>query len=72
MERCGLEGVSVKNLDTDVWLSPDLAKQDLSFAQIWFDSNVEKTLGSLIEKYGMKYPELLIFSGKKHQKTEKK
>lgn len=65
MEKCELEGISVKKVDTDIWFSPQLAKQDLGFAQVWFDPDVERRLGSMIDAYGMKYPELLIFSGQK-------
>jgi ubiquinone/menaquinone biosynthesis C-methylase UbiE len=65
MKEKGLKEVCVKKFDTDIWLSPSLAKQDLSFAQVWFDSNVEKNLGSMIDMYGMKYPRLLTFSGQK-------
>ena len=65
MKKCELEGISVNKVDTDIWFSPQLAKQDLGFAQVWFDPDVERRLGSMIDAYGMKYPELLIFSGKK-------
>lgn len=65
MEKCELERISVKKVDTDIWFSPQLAKQDLGFAQVWFDPDVERRLGSMIDAYGMKYPELLIFSGQK-------
>lgn len=65
MKECGLKNVSVEKFDTDIWFSPALAKQDLGFAQVWFDKDVEKNLGRLIDLHGMKYPELLIFSGYK-------
>jgi len=65
MKKCELEGISVSKVDTDIWFSPQLAKQDLGFAQVWFDPDVERRLGSMIDAYGMKYPELLIFSGQK-------
>jgi cyclopropane fatty-acyl-phospholipid synthase-like methyltransferase len=65
MKRCGLEAVRVEKFGTDLWLSPSLSKQDLSFAQVWFDLHVERNLGSLIDAYGMKYPELLVFSAQK-------
>jgi ubiquinone/menaquinone biosynthesis C-methylase UbiE len=65
MKSCGLEAVRVEKFGTDIWLSPSLAKQHLSFAQVWFDVDVERNLGSLIDTYGMKYPELLVFSGQK-------
>lgn len=65
MKKCELEGISVNKVDTDIWFSPQLAKQDLGFAQVWFDPDVERRLGSMIDAYGMKYPELLIFSGQK-------
>jgi ubiquinone/menaquinone biosynthesis C-methylase UbiE len=71
MKRHGLTNVCIETFETDIWFSSTLAKQELSFAQVWFDSNVERKLGSLIEKYGMKYPQLLIFSGQKAQKTNK-
>ena len=65
MKERGLRDVCVKKFNTDIWFSPSLAKQELSFAQVWFDSNVKKNLGSIIDTYGMKYPKLLIFSGQK-------
>ena len=65
MKKCELEEISVNKVDTDIWFSPQLAKQDLGFAQVWFDPDVERRLGSMIDAYGMKYPELLIFSGQK-------
>jgi hypothetical protein len=63
MKEHGLKNVRAEKFDTDVWFSPSLAKQDLGFAQVWFDSEVERRLGPLIDTYGMKYPALLIFSG---------
>jgi ubiquinone/menaquinone biosynthesis C-methylase UbiE len=65
MKKHRLREVHVDEYDTNIWFSPSLAKQDLSFAQVWFDSNVEKNIGCIIDKYGMKYPKLLIFSGQK-------
>jgi ubiquinone/menaquinone biosynthesis C-methylase UbiE len=65
MKEQGLGAVRVEEHDTDIWFSPSLAKQDLGFAQVWFDSNIEENLGRLVDKYGMKYPVLLIFSGQK-------
>jgi len=65
MEESGLEDVCVDKIDTDIWFSPELAKQDLSFAQVWYDTEVERNLGSLVDKHGMKYPEFLVFSGHK-------
>ena len=71
MKRHGLTNVRMDTSETDVWFSSALAKQEPSFAQVWYDSNVERKLGPLIERYGMKYPQLLIFSGQKAQKTNK-
>jgi ubiquinone/menaquinone biosynthesis C-methylase UbiE len=65
MKEYGLKKVILKDFDTDIWFSPSLAKQDLGFAQVWFDPDIERSLGSLIDTYGMKYPKLLIFSGQK-------
>jgi ubiquinone/menaquinone biosynthesis C-methylase UbiE len=65
MKRAQLEDVQVMTVDSDIWFSPELAKQDLGFAQVWFDADVERNLGHLIDKYGMKYPALLAYSGKK-------
>jgi len=65
MGKAKLKDIRLETFETNIWFSPDLAKQDLSCAQVWFTPDVEKTLGSLIDKYGMKYPELLIFSGMK-------
>lgn len=70
MNRHGLVDVHVDEIDCDVWLSPDLAKQDLSHAQVWFDSDVARRLGSLIETHGMKYPKFLVFSGRKPLKEK--
>jgi ubiquinone/menaquinone biosynthesis C-methylase UbiE len=66
MKAAKLADVHVKEVKTSIWISPDLAKQDLSHAQVWFDADVEKSLGKLIDRYGMKYPALLMFSGIKN------
>jgi cyclopropane fatty-acyl-phospholipid synthase-like methyltransferase len=66
MKSAKLADVHVEEVKTNIWISPNLAKQDLSHAQVWFDADVEKSLGKLIDKYGMKYPALLIFSGIKN------
>jgi ubiquinone/menaquinone biosynthesis C-methylase UbiE len=63
MKAAKLADVRVEKVETSIWISPNLAKQDLSHAQVWYDANVEKSLGKLIDSYGMKYPALLIFSG---------
>ena len=63
MKTAELKNIIVYEVRTEVWFSPGLARQDLSFAQVWFNANVDKTLGSLIDKFGMKYPALLTFSG---------
>jgi len=63
MKAARLAGIRVEKVETNIWFSPDLAKQDLSHAQVWFDADVEKSLGKLIDKYGMKYPLLQIFLG---------
>jgi ubiquinone/menaquinone biosynthesis C-methylase UbiE len=65
MNAAKLADISAETVETDVWFSPLLAKQDLSHAQVWFDADVEKSLGKLIDKYGMKYPALVVFSGTK-------
>jgi ubiquinone/menaquinone biosynthesis C-methylase UbiE len=65
MREVELDDVHVETVDTDVWFSPELARQDLEFAQLWFNDEVEKSLGALIDKHGMKYPALLLFSGVK-------
>ena len=65
MKVAKLADILMEKVETDIWFSPDLAKQDLSHAQVWFDADVEKSLGKLIDKYGMKYPAFLTFSGVK-------
>jgi len=65
MKAAKLTNVCVEKVETNIWFSPDLAKQNLSHAQVWFDADVEKSLGRLIDKYGMKYPAFLTFSGVK-------
>jgi len=65
MKAAKLADIRVEKVETDIWFSPDLAKQDLSHAQVWFDADVEKSLGKLINKYGMKYPAFFTFSGVK-------
>lgn len=65
MGEAGLTKVRVENFETTIWFSPELAKRDLEFAQVWFTSDEEKRLGPSIDKHGMKYPRLLIFSGVK-------
>jgi len=63
MKKAKLADIHVEKVGTDIWLSPDLAKQDLSHAQVWYGADVEKSLGKLIDKYGMKYPAFFIFCG---------
>jgi cyclopropane fatty-acyl-phospholipid synthase-like methyltransferase len=65
MGDAGLTKVRVDSFETNIWFSPELARRDLEFAQVWFTSDEEKPLGPSIDKYGMKYPRLLIFSGVK-------
>lgn len=65
MEKAELADVHVEKVRTNIWFSPDLAKQDLSHAQVWYDADVEKSLGELIDKYGMKYPAFFVFCGTK-------
>jgi len=65
MKAAKLADIRVEKVETNIWFSPYLAKQDLSHAQVWFDADVEKSLGKLIDKYGMKYPAFLTFSGVK-------
>jgi sterol 24-C-methyltransferase len=65
MKHAGLSDVCAETVDTDVWFSPRVAKQDLEFAQLWYDKKVEKRLGPLIDKFGMKYPVFLLYSGVK-------
>jgi len=65
MKEAGLAEVHVSLFDTDIWFSPELAKRDLGFAQVWFDKSVEETLGPMIDGYGMKYPRLNVFTGVK-------
>ena len=65
MKAAKLADIRVEKVETDIWFSPDLAKQDLSHAQVWFDADVKKSLGQLIDRHGMKYPAFLVFSGTK-------
>ena len=65
MKVAKLADIRMEKVETDIWFSPDLAKQDLSHAQVWFDADVEKSLGKIIDKHGMKYPAFLTFSGVK-------
>jgi cyclopropane fatty-acyl-phospholipid synthase-like methyltransferase len=65
MKAAKLADIRMEKVETDIWFSPDLAKQDLSHAQVWFDADVEKSLGKIIDKHGMKYPAFLTFSGVK-------
>ncbi len=65
MREAKLTDVRLEKFEPDIWFSPDLAKQTLESAQVWFTPEVEEKLGSQIDKHGMKYSELLIFSGRK-------
>jgi ubiquinone/menaquinone biosynthesis C-methylase UbiE len=65
MRNAKLARIQTRIFETNIWFSPELAKQDLGFAQVWFDKAVEKSLGPSIEKYGMKYPQLQAFLGVK-------
>jgi ubiquinone/menaquinone biosynthesis C-methylase UbiE len=64
-KSAGLSGVKIEKLESAIWLSPNVAKQDLSLAQVWFDEEVKSRLESSIDKYGMKFPALLAFLGVK-------
>jgi ubiquinone/menaquinone biosynthesis C-methylase UbiE len=63
MGEAGLSEIRMEKLETNIWFSPELARQNLEFAQVWFDEDVRRTLGSEIDEYGMKHPALLMFSG---------
>lgn len=63
MRNAKLTRIQTRIFDADIWFSPELATQDLGFAQVWFDETVRKSLGPLIARYGMKYPALQTFSG---------
>lgn len=65
MKEAKLADIRVEKVEAEIWFSPELAKQDLSHAQVWFDADVEKSLGKLIDTYGMKYPAFHVFSGTK-------
>jgi len=65
MKEAKLKGIRIEKFEPNIWFSPDLAKQNIKSAQVWFTPDVEKKLGPQIDRYGMKYSELLIFSGKK-------
>jgi hypothetical protein len=65
MKEAKLTNIRLEKVETNIWISPELAKQDLSHAQVWFDAGVEKSLGKLIDEYGMKYPAFQVFSGTK-------
>lgn len=65
MKEARIVKVRVEKVETDIWFSPELAKQNLSHAQVWYDSAVEKSLGKLIDKCGMKCPALYSVSGTK-------
>jgi ubiquinone/menaquinone biosynthesis C-methylase UbiE len=66
MKAAKLASVHTRRVKTNIWISPRLAKQDLSHAQVWFNAGVEKSLGKLIDEYGMKYPALLVLLGTKN------
>lgn len=65
LKEAKLEDICIEKVVTNICLSQKLAKQHLSHAQVWYDADVEKSLGKLINKYGLKYPAFLIFSGRK-------
>jgi SAM-dependent methyltransferase len=65
MKAAKLADIHLEKVETNIWFSPDLAKQDHSHAQVWYNTDVERSLGKLIDKYGMKYPAFLTFSGVK-------
>ncbi|NWG11418.1 class I SAM-dependent methyltransferase [Candidatus Bathyarchaeota archaeon] len=65
MQETSLRNIHVETFETNIWFSPELAKQELSLTQVWFTSEEEKRLGSRIDEYGMKYPAFLLFSGVK-------
>ncbi|KPV63663.1 MAG: hypothetical protein AOA65_1234 [Candidatus Bathyarchaeota archaeon BA1] len=62
MKRAGLANVQVETFKPNIWLSPDVAKEDL-----WeeFREQILAELGPSIDKHGMRYPPLIIVSGYK-------
>ena len=65
MKEAKLRGIRIEKLEPNIWFSPDLAKRNIGSAQVWYTPDVEKRLGPLIDRYGMSYPAILIFSGEK-------
>jgi len=62
MKEAKLGNLHMETFSTQIWFSPEIAKQELSLAQVWFTEDEEKRLGPNINRYGMKYPQLLTFS----------
>jgi ubiquinone/menaquinone biosynthesis C-methylase UbiE len=65
MKKAKLVDIRVEEVGTSIWLSPELSKQELGHAQVWYDAGVERSLGGLIDEYGMKYPAFFVFCGTK-------
>lgn len=65
MKEAKLRGIRIEKFEQNIWFSPDLAKQNIESAQVWYTPEVEKRLGPLIDRHGMKYPTILIFSSEK-------
>lgn len=70
MKNAGLKKVQVETMETNIWYSPEVyLKGNVSQDEFWeeFRERIMKELWPSIKQYGMKYPPVKIFSGRKPQ-----
>ena len=70
MKNAGLKKVQVETVETNIWYSPAVyLKGTVSQDEFWeeFRKRIMKELWPSVKRYGMKYPPINIFSGRKPQ-----
>jgi len=68
MRNAGLKKVQVETVDTNIWYSSAVfLKGAVSQDEFWeeFRERIMKELWPSVKRYGMKYPPINIFSGRK-------
>ena len=68
MKNAGLKKAQVETIETNIWYSPAVyLKGNISQDEFWeeFRERIMKELWPSVKRYGMKYPPINIFSGRK-------
>lgn len=72
MKRAGLTDVNVKTVSTNISYSAEVfLRSNISQDEIWpeFKQKIIRELWPSVKKYGMKYPQVKVFSGQKRGVT---